>query len=92
MFEKEDIGKRVLLELDIEKSELFNKESEINIGQIAKGLGASAIFTKGTILEITENYVKIMTEPLGLTPLIAETGKKEKEVPYSLIKSYEFLQ
>jgi len=89
MFEKEDIGKKVLLELNPEKIE------------IAIRIGVSRVTSIGTILEVEEDYVKIFTEPSGLPELNPKSGSiipcivqrkgKEKEIPYSLIKSYELL-
>lgn len=85
MFKKEDIGKRVLLNLDPEQDE------------IAKALGASKVQEAGRILELNEDSVKLLSESIGavkvkVTPVAyVPGGRREKEIPYSMIKSYEFL-
>lgn len=76
-FKKEDIGRRVLIELDAEKH------------LIAKALGAD-VYVIGKILALEENYVRLLAEmPVRLTPL--QQKPKERDIPYETIKTYEFL-
>lgn len=78
LFDKDDIGKRVLLELDPEQSLL------------AKALGASKVEVEGKILEVTESYIKVETTARGGGVPFGR-GKRTKSIPYSQIKDYEFL-
>ncbi|MDI6737534.1 MAG: hypothetical protein QME12_03375 [Nanoarchaeota archaeon] len=74
-FKKEDIGKRVLLELDPEKN------------PIAKALGAK-VYVEGRILELGDDYVKIETLPHFPSPLL---HSHIKEIQYDNIKSYSLI-
>ena len=84
-FKKEDLGKRILLELDPEKDDL------------AKKLGASKVEVSGTPISITNSYVRIYTDPIKLhssTPGVRDIEvhpSKIKQIRYSSIKHYKFL-
>ncbi len=84
-FKKEDLGKRILLELDPEKDDLARK------------IGASKVEVSGTLISITNKYIQIYTEPIKLkssTPGVRDIEvrpSKIKQIEYSSIKQYRFL-
>lgn len=91
-FNKDDLGKRVLLELDVDKD------------QFAKALGASKVTLSGTIIEIGETSFRIKADMPRFAIevlksdelqemmyiLYGSSRKRIKTIDYDMIKKYEF--
>ena len=74
-FSQNDIGKRVILELDVEKDSL------------ARRLGANRVEVTGELLAFNKEFVQIKVE--SGSPYF--TSKETRVIAYGIIKNYEFL-
>jgi len=93
MFNKDDIGKKVLLELDVDKD------------PVAKALGASKVTLSGTIVEAGETSIKIKAHLPNFWghnnpnadilqkmdyATYGSSRKRTEKIDYDMIKSYKF--